>query len=45
VNNKEICLEFCCSKDQVADIFTNYLERDGVQHMSSSLGAYIITNV
>ena len=28
VNNKEICLEFCRSKDQFAEIFTKPLEND-----------------
>ena len=28
VNNKEICLEFCRSEDQLADIFTKPLARD-----------------
>jgi hypothetical protein len=31
VNNKEICLEFCRSKEQVTDIFTKSLARDAFQ--------------
>jgi hypothetical protein len=43
VNNKEICLEFCRSKDQVADIFIKSLARDAFQYLRSSLGVYTVT--
>ena len=38
VNNKEICLEFCKSKDQLADIFMKPLEKDTFQYLHSYLG-------
>jgi hypothetical protein len=44
VNNKETCLEFCRSKEQVAEIFTKALERDSFQHLHSILGVYAITD-
>jgi hypothetical protein len=44
VNNKEICLEFCRSKEQVVDIFTKALARDAFQHLHSSLGVRTVTN-
>ena len=34
VNNKEICLEFCKSKDQLADIFTKPLANDTFQYLT-----------
>lgn len=33
VNNKEICLEFCRSEDQFADIFTKPLARDTFEYL------------
>jgi hypothetical protein len=36
VNNKEICLEFCRSKEQVTNIFTKVLPRDDFHHLHSS---------
>ena len=33
VNNKEICLEFCRSEDQLANIFTKPLAKDTFQYM------------
>jgi hypothetical protein len=44
VNDKEINLEFCRSKEQVADIFTKALARDAFQHLHSSLGVCTITD-
>ena len=44
VTNKEICLEFCRSKEKIADIFTKALARDAFQHLPSSLGDRIVTN-
>jgi hypothetical protein len=44
VNNKEICLEFSKSKEQVVDIFTKPLARDAFQHLRSSLGVCAVTN-
>jgi hypothetical protein len=44
VNNKEICLEFCRSKEQVTNIFTKALARDAFQHLRSSLGVHAVTN-
>ena len=38
VNNKEICLEFCRSEDQLADIFTKPLEKDNFQYLCTCLG-------
>ena len=38
VNNKEICLEFCMSEDQLADIFTKPLANDTFQYLCSYLG-------
>ena len=38
VNNKEICLEFCRSDDQLADIFTKPFARDTFQYLRSYLG-------
>ena len=38
VNNKEICLEFCRSEDQLADIFTKSLANDTFQYLRSYLG-------
>jgi hypothetical protein len=43
VNNGDIFLKFCCSKDQLADIFTKPLGRDVFQFQCQSLG--IINNV
>jgi hypothetical protein len=42
VNNKEICLEFCRSKEQIADIFTKVLARDAFQHLCSNLGVHTV---
>jgi hypothetical protein len=36
VNNKEICLEFCRSKEQVTNIFTKDLARDAFHDLHSS---------
>jgi hypothetical protein len=44
VNNKEICLEFCKSKEQIADIFTKVLARDAFQHLRNNLGVHTITD-
>jgi hypothetical protein len=44
VNNKEICLEFCRSKEQVADTFTKALEIDAFHHLHSSLGVCVVTD-
>ena len=38
VNDKEICLEFCKSEDQLADIFTKPLAKDTFQYLCSYLG-------
>jgi len=38
VNNKDICLEFCTSKEQIIDIFAKDLARDGFQNLRSSMG-------
>ena len=38
VDNKEICLEFCKSEDQLADIFTKPLAKDTFQYLHSYLG-------
>ena len=43
VNNKEICLEFCRSNVQVADIFTKALARDTFQYLQSCLGVCEVT--
>jgi hypothetical protein len=43
VNNKEMCLEFCRSKEQVTEIFTKALARDTFQHLHSSLGVRAVT--
>jgi hypothetical protein len=43
-NNKKICLEFCRSKEQVADIFTKALARDAFLHLRNSLGVHAVTN-
>lgn len=37
MNNKEIGLEFCTSKEQGVDIFTKALEKDAIQHLHNSL--------
>jgi hypothetical protein len=44
VNNKEMCLEFCRSKEQVANIFTKSLARDVFQHLHSYLGVCAVTD-
>ena len=38
VNNKEICLEFCRSEDQLANIFTKPLANDTFRYLRSYLG-------
>ena len=38
VNDKEICLEFCRSEDQLADIFIKPLAKDTFQYLRSYLG-------
>jgi hypothetical protein len=43
VNNKEICLEFCRSKEKIADIFTKALARDAFQHLRSHMGVHATT--
>ena len=45
VNNKEICLEFCMSKEQVTYIFTKTLARDAFQKVRSFLGVDAVTDV
>jgi hypothetical protein len=45
VNNKENCLEFCRSKEQVTDIFTKSLARDTFQHMCSCRDVDAVTDV
>jgi hypothetical protein len=44
MNDKETCLEFCRSKEQVTNIFTKALARDAFQHLHSSLGVCVVTN-
>jgi hypothetical protein len=44
VNNKEICLEFRKSKEQVTNIFTKALARDAFQRLLSSLGVCAVTD-
>jgi hypothetical protein len=43
VNNKEISLEFCRSKEKIADIFTKALARDAFQHLRSNMGVCATT--
>jgi hypothetical protein len=45
VNNKEICLEFCKSKEQVIDIFTKSLAIDAFKKLLSCLGVGAVTYV
>jgi hypothetical protein len=45
VNNKEICLELCRSKEQAADIFTKSLARDAFQKLRSCLGVDVVADV
>ena len=45
VNNKEICLEFCMSKEQVTYIFTKSLARDAFQKHRSCLGVDPVADI
>jgi hypothetical protein len=45
VNNKEICLEFCMSKEQVTYIFTKSLARDAFQKHRSCLGVGPVADI
>jgi hypothetical protein len=45
VNNKEICLEFCRSKEQVTYIFTKSLARDAFQKLHNCLGVDAVADV
>jgi hypothetical protein len=45
VNNKEIFLEFCRSKEKIVDIFTKALARDAFQKLCNCLGFDAITNI
>jgi hypothetical protein len=43
VNNKEILLEYCMSKEKIADIFTKALARYAFQHLLSNMGVHTTT--
>jgi len=43
VNNKEIYLEFCRSKEKIADIFIKALARDAFHHLRSHMGVRATT--
>ena len=38
VNNGEICLKFCRSKEQLANIFTKPLEKNVFEHLREIMG-------